>query len=255
MISFYVVLQGILYYNRIIEKSCQMKEEIKMKRFRALIIALMIWIGAGCACAEPAQIETGSGSLNMRAKANAKSTVVAKIPNGSIVEVEEDGETWSKIVFNGKAGYVKTQFLTPYSAEEEAERKKAEEEAKELLPNSGFGWIETESGSLNIRKKADGESEVVGRVPNGAVVETQEITSLWSRIAFKGKTGYVKTEYLRLPYELEGEDIFADDGYVFLRSFPDAKAQSIAAQRIRQISFFMVKPPYYLCLKGLNSIS
>jgi len=205
-----------------------------MKRLAALFIAMLIWISAGCACAESAKIETGSGSLNMRAKANAKSTVVAKVPNGTVVEVTETGETWSEIVFKGKTGYVKTQFLVPYSAEEEARRAREEEEAKALLPNSGFGWIETGSGSLNIRKKADGESDVVGRVPNGAVVETQEITALWSRIAYKGKTGYVKTEYLRLPFELEGEDIFADDGYVFLRSFPDAKAQSIAVIRADQ---------------------
>jgi len=205
-----------------------------MKRLGALLIALLIWVGAGCAYAENAKIETGSGSLNMRAKANGKSTVVAKIPNGTVVEVLETGKTWSEIVFKGKNGYVKTEYLAPYSAEEEARRAREEEEAKALLPNSGFGWIETESGSLNIRKKADGESDVVGRVPNGTVVETQEITALWSRIAYDGKTGYVKTEYLRLPFEMEGEDIFADDGYVFLRSFPHAKAQSIAVIRADQ---------------------
>lgn len=205
-----------------------------MKRLSAWLIAFLIGLAAATACAEAAKIETGSGSLNMRAKANTKSTVVAKIPNGTIVEVEEKGETWSKVVSGGKTGYVKTEFLVPYSAEEEARRIREEEEAKALLPNAGFGWIETESGSLNIRKKADGESDVVGRVPNEAVVETLEITAQWSRIAFRGKTGYVKTEYLKLPFELEGEDIFADDGYVFLRSFPDAKAMSIAVIRADQ---------------------
>jgi len=205
-----------------------------MKRLSALLIALLISILAVSALAEKARIETGSGSLNMRAKANSKSTVIAKIPNGTVVDVEETGETWSVVIFKEKSGYVKTQFLTPYSEEEEAERKRREEELRKLLPNAGFGWIETESGSLNIRKKMDGESDVVGRVPNGAVVETEEITELWSRIAYKGKNGYVKTEYLRLPYEMEGEDIFADDGYVFLRSFPDAKAQSIAVIRADQ---------------------
>jgi len=205
-----------------------------MKRVTTALFILIIWLFAGCASAEQAKIETGSGSLNMRAKANAKSTVVAKIPNGTIVEVTQEGETWSAVIFKGKSGYVKTQFLTPYSEEEEAERRRQEEAAKALLPNSGFGWIETESGSLNIRKKTDGESDVVGRVPNGALVETLEITAQWSSIAYKGTSGYVKTEYLRLPYELEGEDVFADDGYVFLRSFPDAKAQSVAVVRADQ---------------------
>lgn len=206
-----------------------------MKRLGALLIAFIMIAGyAACAGAESARIETGSGSLNMRAKANSKSTVIAKIPNGTIVEVAEEGETWSAVIFKGKTGYVKSQFLTPYSEEEEERRRQEEEAKKELLPNSGFGWIETESGSLNIRKKADSESDVVGRVPNGVLVETQEITKEWSRIAYKGDTGYVKTEYLNLPYELEGEDIFADDGYVFLRSFPDAKAQSLAVIRADQ---------------------
>lgn len=232
------------------------RREMVMKRLGTALIVLMIGLFAGSAMAETARIETGSGSLNMRAKANAKSTVVAKIPNGTIVEVAQEGEIWSAVVYKGKNGYVKTQFLTPYSAEEEEKRIKEEAAAKALLPNAGFGWIETESGSLNIRKKADGESDVVGRVPNEAIVETQEITAQWSRIAYKGKTGYVKTEYLRLPFELEGEDIFADDGYVFLRSFPDAKAQSIAVIRadqpmtIRELTLDWVHVSCYDDVKG-----
>lgn len=207
-----------------------------MKRLGALLIVFAIWLCGGCACAQQMKIQTGSGSLNMRAKASSKSTVMLKIPNGSVVELEETGETWSRISFREKSGYVKTEFLVPYSEEEEAAKAaaKAAAAAAEQLPNSGFGWIETESGSLNIRKKAEGESDVVGRVPNEALVETLDVTKTWSRIAYKGTTGYVRTEYLRLPYELEGEDIFADDGYVFLRSFPDARAQSLAVIRADQ---------------------
>jgi len=205
-----------------------------MKRLGAWLIVLMIGLFAGCAAAENARIETGSGSLNMRAKANSKSTVVSKIPNGTVVEVKEAGEKWTAVLYKGKTGYVQTKYLTPYSEEEEAEKKRLEEAQKALLPNSGFGWIETESGSLNVRKKAQSESDVVGRVPNGALVETKEITAQWSLIDYKDVSGYVKTEYLRLPYELEGEDIFADDGYVFMRSFPDARAKSVMVVRADQ---------------------
>ena len=49
------------------------------------------------------------GSLNLREKPNGK--VLAQIPNGEKLEAQSEGE-WSKVSYNGKTGYVKTEFLS-----------------------------------------------------------------------------------------------------------------------------------------------
>ena len=48
------------------------------------------------------------GTLNLRAKPNG--SVLAQIPYGTKLEAESEGE-WSKVTYNGKIGYVKTEFL------------------------------------------------------------------------------------------------------------------------------------------------
>lgn len=48
-------------------------------------------------------------TLNLRAEPNGK--VLAQIPNGTKLEAQSEGE-WSKVGYNGKIGYVKTEFLS-----------------------------------------------------------------------------------------------------------------------------------------------
>lgn len=67
---------------------------------------------------EPEQPETGvatvktkGGALNMRKTASLKGTVITKIANGTTVTVVEKGDDWTKIKYNGKTGYVSTQYL------------------------------------------------------------------------------------------------------------------------------------------------
>ena len=49
------------------------------------------------------------GTLNLRSTPNG--TVIAKIPYGTELESECEG-TWSKVTYNGRQGYVKTEFLS-----------------------------------------------------------------------------------------------------------------------------------------------
>ena len=48
-------------------------------------------------------------TLNLRAEPNGM--VLAQIPNGTKLEAQSEGE-WSKVGYNGKIGYVKTEFLS-----------------------------------------------------------------------------------------------------------------------------------------------
>ena len=188
-------------------------------------VCLLLWLLAGAALAEPAWVETEKGSLNVRSKANAKSTIVSKVPNGSRVEVLETKGDWTRIEYNGKKGYVKSSFLKDEPPEGTSE------EAGEVLviQEGGYARIVTQSGALNVRKKADSKSVVVTQVPNGARVELVEATLQWSSIVYQGKTGYVQTQYLVLDSQMIGKTVYPDGAYLYVRQEESALSQSLTA--------------------------
>ena len=191
--------------------------------YHAACLCLLLSLCAGAALAEPAWVQTEKGALNARRKANSKSDIVIKIPNGSEVEVLEENGDWSRIEYKGKKGYVKSGFLS-----DEAPVKE-EEPVMLVLQAGGHARIVTDGGTLNLRKKADAKSAVVSQAPNGARVEVVEANLLWSSIVFEGKKGYVLTEYLVLDSQMIGKTIYPDGEYLHVRREADASSLSLMA--------------------------
>ena len=52
-----------------------------------------------------------SAPLNMRASRDTHSALLAQIPQGTEVELLDAGETWSRIKYDGKTGFVLTKFV------------------------------------------------------------------------------------------------------------------------------------------------
>jgi uncharacterized protein YgiM (DUF1202 family) len=51
------------------------------------------------------------GTLNLRAEPSASAKVLARIPYGTEIEAEFTNSKWSKVEYNGKIGYVMSEFL------------------------------------------------------------------------------------------------------------------------------------------------
>ena len=51
------------------------------------------------------------GPLNMRKSDSKNSELISRVPNGSKVEIIEKGESWTKIEYDGKIGYVMSDYL------------------------------------------------------------------------------------------------------------------------------------------------
>lgn len=57
------------------------------------------------------------GGLNMRAAPSKSGRLITQIPDGSLVTVDEYGPAWCRVEWNGKTGYVMTEYLdAPASA-------------------------------------------------------------------------------------------------------------------------------------------
>lgn len=59
-----------------------------------------------------AYVKTPDGNpLKQRNKPSSSCSLYWKIPNGAVVEVLEAGTEWTKVAYNGKEGYCKTEFI------------------------------------------------------------------------------------------------------------------------------------------------
>ena len=66
--------------------------------------------------------------------------------------------------------------------------------------------IRAPSGStVNLRKHQDKSSALVDRIPIGETVTLEYLGDEWSRVRYKGKTGYVMTEFLKFGEDTENQ--------------------------------------------------
>lgn len=69
-------------------------------------------------------VNTTSGSLNMRSAASSGAGIVARIPRGEKVAVIEKKDSWCKITYGEKTGYVMASFLSETAPEGNAAGEK-----------------------------------------------------------------------------------------------------------------------------------
>ena len=57
-------------------------------------------------------------------------------------------------------------------------------------------YVQTPSGSLNLREKARSDARILTTIPKGAAVRVLEAGTAWCRVRYGDVTGYVVTRYL-----------------------------------------------------------
>lgn len=67
------------------------------------------------------KVVTSGSPLNMRASADASASIVAKIPNGTIITVSESKNGWAYTVYSSAQGWVSTQYIAEVAEPETAE--------------------------------------------------------------------------------------------------------------------------------------
>lgn len=90
-----------------------------------------------------AEVTTDKGHLNMRISPKSSGTVLKRIPNHTIVLVIEPDDDWSKIAYDGKEGYVISDYLSilddlPYSTLEQGAHGKEVLNLKKRLQELGY---------------------------------------------------------------------------------------------------------------------
>lgn len=193
--------------------------------------------------ATSATVTVGTGSLNLRVSKSETAGILTTIPNGTVVALSVQGSEWCKVVYGAFQGYVQTRYLSIGASDETDETDDtgdtgdAEEPADESV--SVTAWVNTASGSLNLRETASLSAAVLAQIPQYAQVEVlSDITAVWCQTSYGIYIGYVMSEYLTTT-QPSGDTESSDTGDTSTQEEPPM--DSTLHEQSRQI-FVYVRP-------------
>lgn len=127
------------------------------------------------------QYATATTTVNVRRSDSEQADKLGKVSRGTRLQVQEvQLNGWTRVVFEGKDGYIKSQYL------------QLEESAGGL---ETIGTV-TANTAVNVRSAADQNSARLGVLPEGESLELIAVENDWSKVKYKGQVGYVKSEYV-----------------------------------------------------------
>jgi len=158
--------------------------------------------------------------VNVRASDSEKADKLGKASEGQEFDLlEEKANGWSKIEFEGKEAFIKSEYLetvgtqtasadtdndtdadtkTDTKTTSDNTQKTDTKEDKEAAKNSPSSGTATATDTINVREKPSTDSNKLGTVYGGEKLEVVEKQSDgWTKVKYKKGTGYVKSEYLR----------------------------------------------------------
>ncbi len=135
---------------------------------------------------EPEQTEpvyaTTTTTVNVRSSDSETADKLGKAPKGTKLEVlEQKANGWSKVIYEGAEGFIKSEFLNVVQKASDAET---------------IGTV-TALESVNIRASADETAEKLGVLAGGETVDLVSKEGDWCKVVYNGVIGFVKAEYVQ----------------------------------------------------------
>jgi len=136
--------------------------------------------------------------VNVRSSDSVTADKVGKAQLGEEYKLlEEKVNGWSKIEFEGKEAYIKTEYLEPVDVEETVVSQEEEEDAQEAADNSPTEGTATVTDTVNVRKSASTSAEKLGVCYPGEKLDViMKQADGWTKVKYNGATGYIKSEFL-----------------------------------------------------------
>ncbi|MDE7224865.1 MAG: SH3 domain-containing protein [Acetatifactor sp.] len=125
---------------------------------------------------------TATTTVNVRASDSERAEKIGKVSGGTEVQiVAQQLNGWTHIIFEGKDGYIKSEFL---SVAEAADTSQV------------IGQV-TATTNINVRLTPSQDAAKLGILTGGESVDLLEKADGWCKIIYGGQIGYVKEEYVQ----------------------------------------------------------
>ena len=128
------------------------------------------------------QYVTTTTTVNVRSSDSEQADKLGKVSGGTKLQVlEQRPNGWTKVDYEGKEGYIKTEFLQLAESAAETET---------------IGTV-TANTNINVRASASETADRLGVLSGGDSAELVGTEGDWSKIKYNGQIGYVKSEYVQ----------------------------------------------------------
>lgn len=128
------------------------------------------------------QYVTTTTTVNVRSSDSEQADKLGKVAGGTELQVlEQRANGWTKVDYEGKEGYIKTEFLQLAESAAGAET---------------IGTV-TATTNINVRASASETADRLGVLSGGDSAELVGTEGDWSKIKYNGQVGYVKSEYVQ----------------------------------------------------------
>jgi len=125
---------------------------------------------------------TTTAAVNVRSSDSEKADKLGKASKGMKLQVvEQRVNGWTKVIFEGKEGFIKSEYL------------KLQDTTANL---TAIGTVEATT-TVNVRAQASETATKLGALPKGTVVNLYANENGWCKIEFNGQIGYVKGDYVK----------------------------------------------------------
>ena len=120
-------------------------------------------------------------TVNVRASDSEQADKLGKVSGGTKLQVlEQRVNGWTKVLFEGKEGYIKSEFLQMTESAAGAE---------------SIGTV-TATTNINVRSSASETADRLGVLAGGDSAELVAREDGWCKIKYQGQIGYVKADYV-----------------------------------------------------------
>ena len=128
------------------------------------------------------QYVTATTTVNVRSSDSEQADRLGKVTGGTKLQVlEQRPNGWTKVDYEGKEGYIKTEFL---------------EAAESAAGAETIGTV-TATTNINVRASASETADRLGVLSGGDSADLIGTEGDWSKIKYNGQIGYVKSEYVQ----------------------------------------------------------
>lgn len=151
--------------------------------------------------AEPSvtRIVAATDVVNIRSSDSETADRIAKAQIGDRFTLLENlGNGWSKIQYEGRDAYIKTEYLEVVDEQTaDAPQTDAPESSASSASNVQPGGTVTAKTTVNVRASASESGERLGTIYQGEKLEViMPQADGWTKVVYQGKTGYVKSEFV-----------------------------------------------------------
>lgn len=124
---------------------------------------------------------TTTATVNVRNSDSVQADKLGKAPQGTRLQVKEVRiNGWTKVVFEGKDGYIKSEYLR----------------FSESVSNQEVIGTVTATTRVNIRAAANESADRLGQLADGESLNLLAVENGWCKVVYNNQIAYVKADYV-----------------------------------------------------------